>query len=132
MQLGGATFRWAGGLLALCLAGVLTTPGGPPADSTGAHIGVERDGNQLRVRALFAGAEPPADTLSYKLTVSRSGATGTTQTTQSGVFSVTPGRPDTLSTVQVNVQTGDHLRVHLRVRAGTRPVDTAHLERSFS
>jgi hypothetical protein len=135
------TLGLSGGLLAVLLWAVgpgprtgPATPSGRTAatDSADAAIALERVGDRLRLRALFRGGPDLPDSLSYELSVRRSGAAGTTQTTQSGVFSVTPGRPDTLSTVEVNVRTGDHLRVRVHVRAGTRPVDTAHLERTFS
>lgn len=104
----------------------------PAPDSTGAQIDLEREGEGLSVRALFTGDASSADTLSYELTVRRCRAAGTTQTAQSGTFAVTPGRADTLSTVQVNVQSGDQLRLRLVVRADRQPVDTARIERTVS
>jgi len=134
------TLGVAGGVLAVLLSAAAATGGdaGPGAgpvmlpDSTNTTIELRRNGSTLRIRALFTGGPELPDALAYELSVRRNGAAGTTQTTQSGAFSVTPGRPDTLSTVTVNVQTGDRLRIHVRVRAGTRPVDTAHLERTLS
>ncbi len=139
MQLGIATFGWVGGLLALCLAGGGGASGGEAsparaaaADSSGAHIGLEREGDQLRVQGLFVGAEAASDTLSYALTVRRSGAFGTTQTAQSGDFVPTPSRTDTLSTVRVNVQSGDRLRLRLMIRADGVLIDTARIDHSIS
>ena len=140
MRFGGATFGWAGGLLALVLAGAVPMADGngsgtlaaAETDSTGAHIGVERDDDQLRVQGLFSAPETVPDTLSYELTVRRSGAAGTTHTAQSGVFAPTPNRVDTLSTVQVSVQPGDELRLRLTIRADGAPIDTARIDRTIS
>lgn len=139
MRFGGATFGWVSGLLALCLAGGLSAQDGTAAaghgaaaDSTGARIGMERDGNQLRVQGLFAGTDAAPDTLSYELTVRRSGTAGTSQTAQSGVFAPTPNQVDTLSTVQVSVQSGDQLRLRLTIRADGAPIDTARIDRTIS
>lgn len=139
MQFDGATFGWAGVLLALCLTGGLVGPGAealrvraPAADSVGARIGVERDGAQLRVQGLFVGTEATPDPLSYELSVRRSGSAGTTHTTQSGVFTPIPSHVDTLSTVRVNVQSGDRLRLHLTIRADGATIDTARIDRTIS
>jgi hypothetical protein len=104
----------------------------PVPDTTGAQIDLEWEGEALSVWALFTGETTSADSLAYELTVRRCGAAGTTQTAQSGTFAVTPGRTDTLSTVQVNVQSGDQLRLQLVVRAGRQPVDTARIARTIS
>lgn len=108
---------------------VFSTPGDDSAD---ARIDLQRENDQLAVRGLFGGDEGLADILTYELTVRRRGAAGTTRSTQSGTFVPTPEAVDTLSTVQVNVQAGDRLRLRLIVRAGERPVDTARVERTIS
>lgn len=104
----------------------------PAPDSTGAQIDLEREGDACSVRALYTGEGASSDTLSYELTVRRRGASGTTQTAQSGTFSVGPGRTDTLSTVRVSVQSGDQLRLRLTIRAEGAPIDTTDLERTIS
>ena len=124
--------------LVVLLGGMLGTVGSgshaPPvsSDSTGAQIDLQRDGGMLRVRGLFLGDARSSDTLAYELTVRRSGAAGTSQTAQSGTFAVTPGQTDTLSTVQVSVQTGDQVHLRLVVRAGRQPIDTARVARTVS
>ena len=140
MRFGGATFGLTGGFLALVLAGLFPMADGEASgafaavetDSTGVHIGVERDDDQLRVQGLFSAPETVPDTLSYELTVRRSGDAGTTHTAQSGVFAPTPNRVDTLSTVQVSVQPGDELRLRLTIRADESPIDTARIDRTIS
>ncbi len=103
----------------------------PPApdDSIGAQIHTERTGDRLRVQGVFVNADVAADTLRYELSLRRSGAAGTTQTTQSGAFATGPGQADTLSTTQVNVQSGDTLILHLRVRRAGTPIDSARIRR---
>jgi nucleoid-associated protein YgaU len=105
----------------------------PPApdDSIGAQIHTERTGDRLRVQGVFVNADVAADTLRYELSLRRSGAAGTTQTTQSGPFTTGPGQADTLSTTQVNVQSGDTLTLHLRVRRGGTPIDSARAWRTI-
>jgi hypothetical protein len=124
-------------LLALLLLGLGVAPAAPepsppvPDDSTGARIHTERIGDRLRVQGVFVNADVAADTLRYELSLRRSGATGTTQTTQSGPFATGPGRADTLSTTQVNVQSGDTLTLHLRVRRAEAPIDSARVRRTI-
>ncbi|MCS3698419.1 hypothetical protein GGP73_003142 [Salinibacter ruber] len=122
-------------LLAPLLLGVgpATPDPSPPApdDSTGAQIHTERTGDRLRVQGVFVSEDASADTLHYELSLRRSGATGTTQTTQSGSFAAGPGRADTLSTTQVNVQSGDTLILHLRVRRSETPIDSARVRRTI-
>lgn len=134
----GTTVQWMGGGAVLLLGTILMATGPTPhvatgttPDSTGAKIDVTRTGTLLRVRALYSREAPPADTLSYELTVDRSGTTGTTQTTQSGTFTPLSGRTDTLSTVQVNVQSGDRLRLHLAVQNEEGLVDVNRVERTI-
>jgi hypothetical protein len=108
-----------------------SSPDGPETDSTGAQIHTERIGNQMRVQGVFVNADVAADTLRYELSLRRSGAAGTTQTTQSGPFATDPGQADTLSTTQVNVQSGDTLTLHLLVRRGEAPLDSARVRRTL-
>ncbi|WP_263810396.1 curli-like amyloid fiber formation chaperone CsgH [Salinibacter pepae] len=102
-----------------------------PDDSTGAQIHTERIGNQMRVQSVFVNADVPADTLRYELALRRSGTAGTTQTTQSGAFATGPGQADTLSTTQVNVQSGDTLTLHLRVRRAETLIDSVRVRRTI-
>ncbi|CBH22822.1 hypothetical protein SRM_p84016 (plasmid) [Salinibacter ruber M8] len=124
-------------LLAFLLLGLGVVPSAPdpspsaPDDSTGAQIHTERIGDQLRVQGVFVSEDASADTLRYELSLRRSGATGTTQTTQSGSFAAGPGRADTLSTTQVNVQSGDTLTLHLHVRRDETPIDSARAWRTI-
>ncbi len=122
-------------LLALLLlrGGPATPDPSPPApdDSTGAQIHTERTGDRLRVQGVFVSEDASADTLRYELSLRRRGAAGTTQTTQSGTFATGPGQADTLSTTQVNVQSGDTLTLHLRVRRGGTPIDSARAWRTI-
>ena len=108
-----------------------SSPDGPETDSTCAQIHAERIGNQMRVQSVFVNADVPPDTLRYELSLRRSGAAGTTQTTQSGPFATGPGQADTLSTTQVNVQSGDILTLHLRVRRADTPIDSARVRRTI-
>ena len=49
----------------------------------------------------------------YTLTVERSGASGTSRSSQSGAFTVSAGGRDTLSVSRVNASPGDALRAEL-------------------
>lgn len=124
-------------LLVLLLLGLGVAPAAPdpsppaPDDSTGAQIHTERTGDQLRVQGVFVNAGVAADTLRYELSLRRSGAAGTTQTTQSGPFATGPGQADTLSTTQVNVQSGDTLTLDLRVHRAETPIDSARVRRTI-
>ncbi len=122
-------------LILLAGLGPTTNPTGEgvltPDDTTGAQIHTERIGDRLRVQGVFVNADATADTLRYELSLRRSGAAGTTQTTQSGPFATGPGRADTLSTTQVNVQSGDTLTLHLLVRRGETPIDSARVRRTI-
>ena len=124
-------------LLALLLLGLGVAPATPdpspptPSDSTGAQIHTERTGDRLRVQGVFVSEDASADTLHYELSLRRSGAAGTTQTTQSGPFATGPGRADTLSTTEVNVQSGDILTLHLRVRRAETLIDSARIRRTI-
>ena len=105
--------------------------GAAPDDSTGAQIHTERTGDQLRVQGVFVNADAAADTLRYELSLRRRGAAGTTQTTQSGPFATGSGQADTLSTTQINVQSGDTLTLHLRVHRAETPIDSARVRRTI-
>jgi hypothetical protein len=122
-------------LILLAGLGFTTPPSGEGAttsdDSTGAQIHTERIGDRLRVQGVFVSEDASADTLRYELSLRRSGAAGTTQTTQSGAFATGPGQADTLSTTQVNVQSGDTLTLHLRVRRAETPIDSARVRRTI-
>ena len=122
-------------LILLAGLGPTTNPTGEgvpiPDDSTGAQIHTERIGDRLRVQGVFVNADVAADTLRYELSLRRSGAAGTTQTTQSGPFATGPGQADTLSTTQVNVQSGDTLTLHLLVRRAEAPLDSARVRRTI-
>ena len=108
-----------------------SSPNGPETDSSSARIHTECTGDRLRVQGVFVNAGVAADTLRYELSLRRSGAAGTTQTTQSGPFTTGPGQADTLSTTQVNVQSGDTLTLHLRVRRAETPIDSARVRRTI-
>lgn len=132
-------FQWigVGGILLMFFAAATSGSDGDAlsttvADSIGAQIDLQREGDQLSVRGLFAGDAAAGDTLTYELAVRRSGTAGTTQSTQSGAFAPTPGGVDTLSTVRVSVETGDRLRLHLTVLADGAPVDSVRIERTIS
>lgn len=103
----------------------------PPDDSTGAQIHTERAGDRLRVQGVFVNDDVATDTLRYELSVRRSGGTGTTQSTQSGFFTTAPGQADTLSTTQVNVQSGDTIELHLIVHRADAPLDSARVQRTI-
>jgi len=124
-------------LLVLLLLGLGVVPSAPdpsppaPDDSTGVQIHTERIGDRLRVQGVFVSEDASADTLRYELSLRRSGAAGTTQTTQSGAFATGPGQADTLSTTQVNVQSGDTLTFHLRVRRAETPIDSVRVRRTI-
>ncbi|WP_251965245.1 curli-like amyloid fiber formation chaperone CsgH [Salinibacter ruber] len=124
-------------LLVLLLLGLGVVPSAPdpsppaPDDSTGAQIHTERIGDRLRVQGVFVSEDASADTLRYELSLRRSGTAGTTQTTQSGPFATGPGQADTLSTTQVNVQSGDTLTLHLLVRRAETLIDSVRVRRTI-
>lgn len=134
--------RLLGSALALLLVGFGVTVDFPwessvgPADSTIALIQTERSGDRLRVQGVFISEGKRVDerdasshTLSYELSVRRDGAAGTTRTSQAGTFETAPGQADTLSTTQVNVQSGDMIDLHLVVRRTGTPIDSARVRR---
>lgn len=100
-------------------------------DSTGARLLVERQGERVRVQGAFTNDGTETDTLTYALDVRRTGEAGTSQSTQSGPFKTAPGQTDTLSTVQVNVQPGDRMELHLVVRQDEHLVDEVRRRRTF-
>jgi hypothetical protein len=120
-----------GALLLLLGSAVAGPPGAAaPPDSTGAQIDVERDGERLHIRGVFANDTTRAGPLAYALAVRRTGPSGTSQTSQSGTFETAPGQTDTLSTVTVNASPGATLRLHLVIRRGETTIDTARVERT--
>jgi hypothetical protein len=119
------------GALLLLLGSAAGPPGAAaPPDSTGAQIDVERDGERLHIRGVFANDTTRAGPLAYALAVRRTGPSGTSQTSQSGTFETAPGQTDTLSTVTVNASPGATLRLHLVIRRGETTIDTARVERT--
>ena len=105
------------------------------ADSVGARLLIDETATGRRIHGAFTATRAhamPADdgTLTYELEVRRTGSSGTTQSVQSGAFEPVVGQTDTLSTVEVNVQPGDRLRLRLVVRAGPTAVDSATVERT--
>lgn len=100
-------------------------------DSTGARLLVERQGERVRVQGAFTNDGTGTDTLTYALDVRRTGEAGTSQSTQSGRFETTPGHTDTLSTVRVNVQSGDQMVLHLKIRRDETLVDEVRQQRTF-
>jgi hypothetical protein len=93
----------------------------------------------LRVKGAFTNDRPDgsqdslvgADTLTYRLNVRRTGAAGTSQSTQSGRFDTVSGQTDTLSTVRINVQSGDQVDLHLTIRRDGTLVDEVRRQRTF-
>ena len=110
-----------------------------PTDSIGARLLVERRDDMLRVQGAFTNDRPDssqdslvgADTLTYKLDVRRTGGAGTSQSTQSGRFDTVSGQTDTLSTVRINVQSGDQVDLHLTIRRNGARVDEVRRQRTF-
>lgn len=95
-----------------------------------AYINVERDGDALTIIPTYALPDTAAVTadLRYELTVERTGVS-TARSRQSGPFTPTPGRVDTLSTVRVNAQPGDRVDLRLVVRRHDRIIaDLARTE----
>lgn len=124
--------------LALCCVVALSFTHGPEGNSEvssaaapdGARILLEEDGSTLRIQGAFENDSSAwAEELAYELDVKRTGDAGTTRSTQSGTFETTPSRVDTLSTVQVNVQSGDRIEAHLTIERDETLVDEAHLQR---
>jgi len=124
-----------GSLLAVVGVGLAMGPTGgsdsSPRDGAGAMIQTERMGDRLRVRGVFVNDGVGAETLRYELSVRRTGAAGTSRSSQSGTFETAPGRTDTLSTTQVNVQPGDEIDLKLIVRRQTTQIDSARLQRAI-
>lgn len=119
-------------IASLILAGLLTLPlvvssltrGASVNDS--ARIETTREGDVLRVRGVFEAAQAFSDELRYRLDVTKSGTSGASTTRQGGTFMPTPGRADTLSTVQVGVQPGDTVVARLEVTSPAGPVAAAN------
>ncbi|WP_103027967.1 curli-like amyloid fiber formation chaperone CsgH [Salinibacter altiplanensis] len=119
-------------LLLLGSAGTASSSSSPDAsDSTRARIDTQRVGDRLRVRGLFVNMGGPTGPLTYELSVRREGMAGTTRSSQSGSFRTAPGQTDTLSTTQVNVQSGDRIDLRLVVRRDDTPLDRARIRRTM-
>jgi hypothetical protein len=140
----GMRFSLAGYILGLGAVGLLlvtTLSRGDPSspirsgitgnDSTGARLLVERQGERVRVQGAFTNDGTGKGMLTYELDVRRTGDTGTSQSTQSGQFETAPGQTDTLSTVQVNVQPGDRMALHLTIRRDGTLIDEVRQQRTF-
>ena len=93
------------------------TPAGP------ARLLVERDGNRLRVHALYEAVVPDSAEWTYALHVERRG-TSTARSRQSGRLRPSPPSPDTLATIRLSVQPKDRLSLHLTIRRGSRLVES--------
>jgi len=100
-------------------------------DTTGARLLVDRQDSVLRVRGLFINDSTAAGPLTYAVEVRRSGEAGTSQSTQSGRFEIEPMQIDTLSTVQINVQPGDRVEMHLVIHQDEALVDEVRRQRTF-
>lgn len=79
-------------------------------------VAVDSDGSTLTIIPTYARPGTASDTtaLHYEFSVERTGAS-TFRTRQGGMFTPTPDRVDTLSTVRLSAQPGDRLRLHLIV-----------------
>lgn len=99
------------------------------AGETGARILVERQEEGMRIQGAFVNDSTWTGELAYELDVQRTGSAGTSQTTQSGTFETAPGQADTLSTVQINVQSGDRVEAHLTIRWEEKLIDETRLQR---
>ena len=108
-----------------------SSAGSLASDSTRARIDTQRVGDRLRVRGLFVNMGGPTGPLTYELSVRREGRAGTTRSSQSGSFRTVPGQIDTLSTTQVNVQSGDRIDLRLVVRRDETPVGRARIRRTI-
>jgi len=93
------------------------TPAGP------ARLLVERDGNRLRVHALYEAPVPDSDKWTYALHVEQQGAS-TLRSRQSGRLRPSHTPTDTLSTIHLSVQPKDRLSLHLTIRRGSRLVES--------
>lgn len=102
-----------------------------PEDSSGAQIVLYRQDEMLRIRGMFVNDTLARGTLTFELEVRRTGDAGTTRSTQSGRFETAPDRTDTLSTVQVNVQAGDRLDLHLDIHRGDTLIDSTRRRHVF-
>ncbi len=102
----------------------------PLTDSTGAVLQVKQTDGTIQIRTLFVNQNIPTDTLTYTVSVRRQGKAGSSRSTQSGSFATAPGRIDTLSTMQFNLQPGDKIHGTLTARRGTQNLDTAHVHRT--
>jgi hypothetical protein len=80
-----------------------------------ARIEAQRTDDTLRLHSLFEASEATTDSLRYEFEVNKQGASGTSTSRQGGEFMPTAGSADTLSTVQVGVETGDTVVARLRV-----------------
>lgn len=101
-------------LMLLAVSSPRVTPSIAGPSETTSNIGIpaiafEHDGGVLVVRGLYKpdrqvaqGGRSPRD-LSYTLTVKRTGEGGTSETRQSGTFSVASASNDTLATVGMRV-----------------------------
>lgn len=110
-------------LLAVLVAGLALLPS---PDDGPARIDLKPEGEALVVRGIFEAAQPPADTLTYRLDVTKHGASGRSTSRQGGAFAPRPHRPDTLSTVRLGVQPGDTVEVALEVSGSAGPVADAY------
>lgn len=95
-------------------------------DTNPARIHLTQDGATLLVTGVYSpDQQASAGALSYTLRVVRVGAGGRSTSTQSGAFEAAPGTPQTLATSRVRAETGDSLRVDLRIRKGDAVVSHA-------
>jgi len=109
-------------MLVRLLVGLLALPADPPGR---ARILVREEAGQWSIHAVFDNSDTPAGTLQYRLEVRKSGASGTSETSQSGEFETVPGREDTLAVSSLNVGEGDRIDARLVVMDGDRSVDEA-------
>lgn len=104
-------------MMVLLLVSLLMLPGELPGR---ARILVGEEVDQWTLHAVFENMDLPAGILNYRLEIRKSGASGTSSTSQSGKVETAPGRADTLAVSRLNVSRGDHLHARLVVLQGDR------------
>lgn len=84
------------------------------AESSEALIVLERNGDQIKITATFKGVSSLPDSLEYRLSVQRTGPSGTSTTRQTGYFA-TPTSTKTLSTTSINIGKDSRLIIRLDI-----------------
>lgn len=101
-----------GWLVAVCTSGFA-----PQEVSPGLRVEVDL-GPSTTVQAFYGG--DASDALTYRMVVRREGASGRSESSQSGPV----GASDTLAVSRLRVETGDHLSVHLTLSDGGGVIDS--------